>query len=210
MKKLDLRKELKYLYTPSSKKIESVDVPAFQFVMVDGKIETGMSPGTSPGFQEAMQALYGISFTLKFNSKLSKENPIAYPVMALEGLWWVEDGQFDITKPGNWHWTLMMLQPDHITEALFEGALHQVVEKRGDSPTLARVRFESFSEGLAMQTMHIGPYTAEPATIEKMHTYAREKGYRLRGKHHEIYLGDPRRSAPEKLKTILRQPVEKI
>ncbi len=210
MKKLDLRKELKYLYTPSSKKIESVDVPAFQFVMVDGKIEPGMSPGTSSGFHEAMQALYGISFTLKFNSKLSKENPIAYPVMALEGLWWVEDGQFDITKPGNWHWTLMMLQPDHITEALFEKALHQVVEKRGDSPTLARVRFENFKEGLAMQTMHIGPYAAEPATIEKMHAYAREKGYRLRGKHHEIYLGDPRRSAPEKLKTILRQPVDKI
>jgi hypothetical protein len=214
MKKLDLRKELKWLYQPSSKKIEIVKVPRFQFIMVNGKIEKGQSPGTSPAFQEAMQALYGISYTLKFMSKLDNKNPIDYSVMALEGLWWTEDGTFDISKPGNWHWTLMMLQPNHITETMFEKALHQVVEKHGDSPSLAKVRFDSFEEGHCVQTMHIGPYATEPATVERMHAFLQENGYRdrvgLGGKHHEIYLGDPRRADPAKLRTVLRHPAEKI
>jgi hypothetical protein len=214
MKKLDLRKDLKYLYQPSSKEIETVEVPAFKFVLVDGKIEKGKSPGTSPAFAEATQAMYGISYTLKFMSKLDNGNPIDYAVMALEGLWWVEDGRFDIAKPGNWHWTLMMLQPDHISETMFEKALHQVVEKRGDSPALAKVRIESFKEGLCVQTMHIGPYATEPATVERMHDFMKDNGLRdrvgLGGKHHEIYLGDPRKADPSKLKTVLRHPVEKV
>jgi hypothetical protein len=214
MKKLDLRKDLKYLYQPSSKKIELVKVPKFKFVMVDGKIEKGQNPGTSPAFAEAMQALYGISYTLKFSSKLDKKNPIDYPVMALEGLWWIEDGTFDISKPGNWHWTLMIIQPNHITESMFESALHKVVEKKGDSPALAKVRFDSFEEGLCVQTMHIGPYATEPVTVERMHAFLQENGYRdrvgLGGKHHEIYIGDPRKADPSKLKTVLRHPVEKI
>jgi hypothetical protein len=214
MKKLDLRKELKYLYQPSCKKVELVKVPKLQFVMVDGKIEKGKSPGTSPAFAEATQAMYGISYTLKFSSKLDKKNPIDYPVMALEGLWWIEDGTFDITKPGNWHWTLLMLQPDHITEEMFESALHKVVEKRGDSSALAKVRFESFEEGLCVQTMHIGPYAAEPPTVQRMQAFMQENGYRdlvgLGGKHHEIYMGDPRRADPAKLKTVLRHPVRQV
>jgi hypothetical protein len=151
---------------------------------------------------------------LKFASKLDEKNPVDYPVMALEGLWWIEDGTFDITKPGNWHWTLLMLQPDHITEIMFETALHKVVEKRGDSPALAKVRFEPFEEGLCVQIMHIGPYATEPATVERMHAFMQENGYRdrvgLGGKHHEIYLGDPRKADPSKLKTVLRHPVEKV
>ena len=214
MKKLDLKKDLKYLYQPSAKKVELVKVPKFKFIMIDGKIEKGKSPGTSPAFAEATQAMYGISYTLKFASKLDKKNPIDYPVMALEGLWWVEDGIFDITKPGNWHWTLMMLQPDHITEEMFETALHKVVEKKGDSPALAKIRFESFEEGLCVQTMHIGPYATEPATVERMKEYMKENGLRdrvgLGGKHHEIYLSDPRKADPSKLKTVLRHPVEKV
>jgi hypothetical protein len=214
MKKLDLKKDLKYLYQPSAKKVELVKVPKFQFVMVDGKIEKGMSPGTSPSFAEATQALYGIAYTLKFASKLDKKNPIDYPVMALEGLWWIEDGTFDIAKPGNWHWTVMIMQPDHITEAMFESALHKVVEKKGDSPSLAKVRLGTFEEGLCVQTMHIGPYATEPATVDRMHAFMQENGYRdrvgLGGKHHEIYLGDPRKADPSKLKTVLRHPVEKV
>jgi len=213
MKKLDLRKELKYLYQPSSKKIEIVKVPKFKFVMVDGKVEKWKSPGTSPAFAEAMQALYGISYTLKFTSKLEEKNPIDYPVMALEGLWWIENGTFDIAKPGNWRWTVMIMQPAHITEAMFESAVHKVVEKRGDSPSLAKVRFESFEEGLCAQTMHIGPYATEPATVARMQAFMKENGLRdrvgLGGKHHEIYLGDPRKADPAKLKTVLRHPVEK-
>ena len=206
MQKLDLRKELKYLYAPSAKKVEVVEVPNFQFIMLDGRIEPGETPETSKGFRQAFEALYGVSFTLKFNSKLRKDNPIDYTVMALEGLWWVEGGEFDINVKGNWCWTMMMVQPDHISSELYAEAVEHVRKKR-DNPALSLLRFERFHEGLSMQIMHVGPYSSEPATIDKMHAYAAENGYALRGKHHEIYLGDPRRAAPEKLKTILRQPI---
>ena len=206
MIELDLRKQWKHLYAPSAKKVELVDVPEFKFVMIDGRIEPGEAPGTSPGFGEAMIALYGAAYTLKFMSKLRKTDPIDYPVMALEGLWWVEDGVFDITVKDNWVYTLMIMQPDHITPELFAEALVQAAKKR-PSPALARLRLETFREGLCVQTMHLGPYDTEPATIEKMKLWAAENGYRLTGKHHEIYMGDPRRTQPEKLKTVLRHPV---
>ena len=119
MKTLDLKKDLKYLYQPSAKKPEILTVPLMQFIMLDGAIEKGKEPGNSPQFRENMMALYGISYTLKFMSKLRKKNPINYPVMALEGLWWVEDGFFDITVKDNWFYTVMMLQPDHIDAEMF-------------------------------------------------------------------------------------------
>jgi hypothetical protein len=207
MGKLDLRKQFKYLYAPSAKKVEVVDVPRFQFAMVDGQIEAGRGPEDSPAFQEALEALYGISYTLKFASKLRKQDPLDYTVMALEGLWWVEGGGFDITRPAGWRWTLMIMQPDHITVEMYEDALRQLRQKKGERPGFSRLRFESFQEGLCMQTMHVGPYAEEPATMARMHAFAQENGYRLRGKHHEIYLGDPRRASPEKIKTVLRQPI---
>lgn len=209
MIKLDLRKELKHLYNPSAKKVELVEVPRFKFLMVDGAIELGLAPGSSPNFQEAMQALYGAAYTLKFMSKLRKEDPVDYPVMASEGLWWVEDGQFDINRKDNWVYTLMILQPDHITEDMFQEALGQLREKKGDLAAFSRLRLEEFEEGLCVQIMHIGPYATEPATKGKMEAFALEKGYTLCGKHHEIYLGNPLRAEPEKLKTVLRQPVAK-
>ncbi|MBK8045659.1 MAG: GyrI-like domain-containing protein [Anaerolineales bacterium] len=211
MTKLDLRKELKQFYAPSAKAVAVVDVPAFQFAMVDGAIEPGSEPGKSPAFSEALSALYGISYTLKFMSKLRAENPIDYSVMALEALWWVADGDFfNIEKKDNWLWRAMILQPDHITQAMFEEEKAQVRKKRGDTPSLAKLRLETFTEGLALQIMHIGPYADEPATVAKMDAFAAEHGYRKRGTHHEIYLGDPMRSDPAKLKTILRHPIEKI
>jgi hypothetical protein len=209
MAELDLRKQWKHLYMPSAKKVELVDVPEFKFVMIDGRIEPGEAPGTSPGFEEAMTALYGAAYTLKFMSKLRKENPIDYPVMALEGLWWVEDGQFDITVKDNWVYTLMIMQADHITPAMFAEAVAQAAKKR-PNPALSRLRLESFREGLCVQIMHIGPYDTEPATIERMQRWAEENGYRMVGKHHEIYMGDPRRADPAKLKTVLRHPVERV
>jgi hypothetical protein len=208
MKKLDLRSELKYLYSPSAKKVEIVDVPKFNFAMMDGEIEPGETPGTSQEYQNAIGALYGVSFTLKFMSKLRKKSPVDYTVMALEGLWWTESGEFDFKKKEPWKWTMVIMQPQHITKEMFQEALQQVRKKR-DSPALSRIRLESFREGLSMQIMHVGPYAEEPRTIEKMHDFARENGYALCGKHHEIYLGDPRRAKPEKLRTILRQPVSK-
>ena len=214
MKVLDLKKQYKYLYQPSAKKIETVQVPRLQFVMVDGAIEKGSEPGKSPAFAEATQALYSLAYTLKFMLKKRKTNAIDYPVMALEGLWWVEDGMFDITVKDNWFYTLMIMQPDMITPELFEEAREQVRKKKGDSAALSKARLAFFEEGLCVQVMHLGPYATEPATIDRMREYIRENGYRdcvgLGGKHHEIYLGDPRKANSAKLKTVLRHPVEKI
>jgi hypothetical protein len=214
MKTLDFKKDLKDLYMPSARRVEMVQVPRLQFAMIDGAIEKGFEPGNSRSFQEATQALYSISYTLKFMLKKRKTNAIDYSVMALEGLWWVEDGVFDITVKDNWFYTLMILQPDIITKDLFEEGLEQVRKKRGDSPALSTVCLLNFEEGLCMQTMHIGPYATEPATVEQMRVFAQVNGYRdrvgLGGKHHEIYLGDPRKADPAKLKTVLRHPLEKL
>ena len=213
MKILDLRKQYKHLYQPSAKKTEAIQIPRLQFAMIDGAIEKGQAPGTSPGFQEATQALYGLSYTLKFMLKKRKTNAIDYPVMALEGLWWVEDGMFDITIKDNWFYTLMMMQPDVITKELFEEARQQVRKKRGDSEMLSKARLAHFEEGLCVQVMHIGPYATEPATIERMKEFMQENGLQdnvgPNGKHHEIYLSDPRKAAPDKMKTVLRHPVVK-
>ena len=208
MDKLDLRKQYKQLYLPPANQVVVVQVPAFQYAMIDGAIEPDESPGTSPAFQQVMQALYGVTYTLKFMSKLRKENPIDYKVMTLEGLWWVEDGEFDITKPGNWCYTLMILQPDHISQGMYQEALAQLRVKK-PNPALDKLRLETFEEGLCIQTMHSGPYADEMATIARMDAFAQEKGYTLHGKHHEIYMGDPRRGDPAKLKTVLRHPVRK-
>ena len=215
MKILDLKKQFKYLYQPSAKKIEIVQVPRLQFAMVDGAIEKGYGPGNSPGFQEAVQALYGLSYTLKFTLKKRKLEPIDYPVMALEGLLWLTVGDvFDINIKDNWSYTLMIMQPDPITQELFEEGRAQVRKKRGDTAALSRLQLGFFEEGLCAQVMHIGPYATEPATMERMHEFMKENGYRdcvgQGGKHHEIYLGDPRKADPAKLKTVLRHPIEKI
>ena len=213
MKTLDLRKQYKNLYQPSAKKIETVQVPNLQFAMIDGAIEKGSEPGKSQQFAEATQALYGLSYTLKFMLKKRKTNAIDYPVMALEGLWWVEDGMFDITIKDNWFYTLMMMQPDVITKELFEEARQQVRKKRGDSEMLSKARLAHFEEGLCVQVMHIGPYATEPTTIKRMKEFMQENGLQdnvgPNGKHHEIYLSDPRKAAPDKMKTVLRHPVVK-
>jgi len=213
MKTLDLKKDLKRFYLPSAKKPEIIEVPRFQFAMIDGAIEKGSEPGKSPAFAEATQTLYSIAYTLKFMLKKRKTNAIDYPVMALEGLWWVKDGRFDITVKDNWLYTLMILQPEVITPAIFAEGLAEVKRKRGDSPSLSKLRLGSFEEGLTIQMMHIGPYATEPATLAMMLAFATEQGYHdrvgLGGKHHEIYLGDPRKADPSKLKTVLRHPIKK-
>ena len=214
MEKLDLKKDLKYLYAPSVKKIEIVDVPPLNFIMIDGAIEPVQAPGTSPLFAENMQAIYGAAYTLKFSLKLNKENPLDYPVMALEGLWWIEDGTFDLQKPGNWKYTVMIMQPDRVTPEIFADMLAQLRKKKGDQPAFAHLRLQRFHEGLCVQAMHIGLYATEPETVTKMQSYMEANGCKdlvgLGGKHHEIYLGDPRRADPSKLKTVLRHPVKRV
>ncbi len=214
MKILDLKKQLKPLYFPSAKTVEIIQIPRMQFAAIDGAIEKGQEPGTSPGFAERMQALYGIAYTLKFMLKKRKKAPVDYPVMALEGLWWIKGGRFEITKKDNWLYTVMIMQPDIITPAIFREGIEELRKKRGDNPALKRLRLERFEEGLCVQTMHIGSYADEPATVERMRAFAAASGYRdcveRGGKHHEIYLGDPRRGDPARLKTVLRHPVERI
>ncbi len=213
MKTLDLKKEFKYLYAPSAKKAEIVKVPKLQFAMIDGVIEKGKEPGNSPAFAEATQALYSISYTLKFMLKKRKTNAIDYPVMPLEGLWGIQDVNVDVGKKDNWSFTLMILQPDVITKDIFAEGMEQVRKKKGDSPELSKVRLSHFEEGVCAQMMHIGPYATEPATIEIMRAFAAENGYRdnvgPNGLHHEIYLGDPRKANPAKLKTVVRHPLKK-
>ena len=214
MKKLDLKKDLKQFFMPSAKKVVAIEVPEFKFLMIDGAIEPDMEPGNSPLFEENMQAMYGVAYTLKFMIKKREVDPIDYPVMAMEGLWDARDGKFDINVKDNWDYTLMILVPDLITQDLVDQAIAQAREKKGDSPAFDRLRLDTFEEGLCVQTMHIGPYATEPETLERMQAFMEENGYQdqvgLGGLHHEIYIGDPRRAAPEKLKTVLRHPVKRV
>ncbi len=209
MEKLDLKKDFKHLYNPSAKAPQLVDVPRLSFLRISGAIEPGQAPGVSPLFQENMQALYSAAYTLKFALKQRPENPIDYPVMALEGLWWVEDGHFDIQIKDNWFYTVQIMQPDQITPELFAEALVKLRKKKGELEAFSRLRLEPFHEGLSVQMLHIGPYDAEPATVEKMDAYIQAEGLQKTGQHHEIYLGNPLLADPSKLKTILRHPVTK-
>ncbi len=214
MKTLDLKKDYKYLYSPSSRKVEIVQIPCLNFVMIDGAIEKGQGPSTSPIFQEMVGALYGIAYTLKFMLKLRKTHAVNFPVMALEGLWWIKDGDFTLSKQDNWLFTLMILQPDLITQDVFQEGLKELRRKRGDQPIFAKLKLVQFEEGLCMQYMHIGPYSTELASVDMMKAFALENGYvdlvGRGGKHHEIYMGDPRKANPDKLKTILRHPLTKV
>lgn len=201
MAKLDLKKELRHLYLPSAAEVSLVDVPELWFAMIDGSGD----PNGSPAFEAAVGALYAVSFTAKFLVKA--EGALDYVVMPLEGLWWMDDmAQFSLDRKHEWLWTLMILQPDYVTAEVFQDALAQARGKR-DEPALAQVRFEAFREGLSAQVLHLGPYSDEGPTVARLHAFIVEQGYRPHGRHHEIYFGDPRRCAPDKLKTILRQPV---
>ena len=204
---LDLKKQYKHLYQPPAGKVQVVDVPELQFVMIDGAIEPGQEPGTSPGFTQVIGALYGAAYTLKFALKKRSQDPIDYPVMALEGLWRIESGEFDINVKDNWGYTLMILVPDGVMPEDFAAAVAQL-DKKKPNPANARLRLERFREGPCVQALHVGPYATEPDTLEKMRTFAQANGYRLRHGHHEIYMGDPRQADPSKLKTVLRYPVE--
>lgn len=208
MEKIDLKRVYKHLYSPSAANPSIVQVPDLPIVAIDGRIELGQSPSDSPQFVESIQAIYGAAFTLKFASKLRKENPIDYSVMPLESLWSTDSGTITFPMSEAWNFTLYIVQPEHITGQMFAEAIEKIRAKK-DSPALAKLRFARFEEGECVQIMHIGPYSAELPTVEKLHAFARDEGYDLLGRHHEIYISDPSRTAPEKLKTIIRQPVRR-
>lgn len=202
MPKLDMRKQLGTLYDARPEPA-LVEVPAMNFLMIDG---TG-DPNTAEGYQQATEALFSLSYALKFAIK--KAGGPDYGVMPLEGLWWVDDlAALDREHKENWRWTSMIMQPEPVTAELVERARAELSKKKR-LPSLDRLRFERFEEGSAAQVLHVGPYADEWPTIERLHSFAQDKGYELRDKHHEIYLNDSRRAAPDRLKTILRHPVRK-
>ncbi|HET6452541.1 MAG TPA: GyrI-like domain-containing protein [Spirochaetia bacterium] len=202
MKTIDLKKDLKPLYSASAARPALVQVPSMGCLMVDG-----IGAPESGAFQEAVGSLYSVAYTLKFTFK--KEHSIDYPVMALEGLWSTDDPEnWRAARRETWRWTLFIVLPDVVTAAHVKKAVADA-KKKAKFPEFPPVRFERFTEGRSAQVLHVGPYATEGATIDRLHAFVREQGCRLRGRHHEIYLGDPQRSAPEKLRTILRHPVEK-
>lgn len=202
MRKVDLKKELKRLYNPSAKEVSVVDVPPMNFLMVDGKGD----PNTSPEYADALEALYAVSYAIKFKIKKTQDG-VDYAVMPLEGLWWTDDmREFSVEDKDAWKWTAMIMQPEeYVSEELFEEVKIEVERKKGLSAT-PRMRFGAFREGLSAQTMHHGPFSEEGPTIEKIHRSIEERGGKPYGKHHEIYLSDLSRTKPERLKTVIRQP----
>ena len=202
MAKTDWKKELKELYSPPRKPV-MVDVPEMNFLMVDGAGD----PNTAKAYQESIEVLYAMSYTLKFMVKF--EDPEHdYTVMPLEGLWWGEDEAYLKGDKDAFKWTSMIMQPAPVKKKLVVKAIEQVKEKR-DPVALPKCRFESFHEGLSAQIMHIGSFSEEGPTVAKVHAYIEEKGFKINGKHHEIYLSDFRRTKPERLKTVIRQPFSK-
>ena len=201
MEKIDLKKELKAFYNPTAKDVTLIDVPRMNFIMIDGQ-----GAPESPQFAQSIAALYPIAYGIKFDKK--RTDGIDYGVMPLEGLFWAEDMAVFMPETADrnqWQWTLMIMQPDFVTRKDFENAV-AASKKKKDNPLIDKVRFENFTEGKAAQIMHIGPYSAEGPNIQKLHHKIAGIGGKLSGKHHEIYLSDPRRAAPDKMKTVVRQP----
>jgi hypothetical protein len=203
MEKLDLKKQWKQLYAGKAGVVVAVDVPPLTYLTVDGEGD----PNTSQSFQDAVEALYSLSYTLKFTLKKSLR-AIDYGVMPLEGLWWADDPRdFHLADKSRWKWTAMIVQPEFIARAQVDAAFEQVRKKKNPA-ALDRVRFETLTEGASAQVLYLGPFADEGPTIQRMHDFIHAAGKELRGKHHEIYLSDLRRTTPAKLKTILRQPME--
>lgn len=210
MEKFDFKKEYKDLYMPKTEP-SIVTVPEMKFIAVRGSGD----PNTSAEYKQAMEILYGLSFTIKM-SKMNGSQPdgyFEYVVPPLEGFWAVNDGIFDglnITDKSKFHWISVIRQPDFVTESVFEQARAEAEKKK--KTDMSKAEFITVSEGLCVQSMHIGSYDSEPSTILKMREFAEKNGYsedlsdtRL---HHEIYLSDPRRCAPERLKTVIRHPIK--
>lgn len=201
MEKIDLKKKLRHLYKASAKEVVLVDVPPLKYLMIDGQGD----PNTAQAYADAVEALFSVSYAIKFIYKKGEE-AIDYVVMPLEGLWWAEDmSRFSTENKADWLWTMMILQPDFVTQAVVEQAMHDV-QKKKELTAIPKLSFKTFTEGTCAQILHIGPFAEEGPTIQRVHKFIDERGT-LTGKHHEIYLSDIRRANPAKWRTIIRQPV---
>lgn len=206
MSKIDFKKELKHLYRPSARAFSVVEVPPMHFLMVDGHGD----PNTAQEYQDALEALYAVAYKLKFLSKRRMEKD--YVVPPLEGLWWAEDMEVFSSQRDKsaWDWTMMIMQPDWISAEMASDVV-ELVAKQKDLPALPKLRLERYDEGLSVQILHIGSYDDEGPTLDRMHwEFIPQNGYEMHRKHHEIYLSDARKVAPEKLRTVLRQPVRRV
>ncbi len=201
--KVDYKKSLKEFYSAIAAEPAVVQVPKMQFLMIDGHGD----PNTSKKYTDAIQALYPLAYAIKFICKRKYDSD--FGVMPLEGLWWAENMEaFDMVDKSNWLWTVMIMQPEVVSEDIFEQAIEQVSAKKSLS-SLAKIRFEAYEEGRAAQILHVGPYAEEQPTIQNLHNFIKQQGGILEVSHkhhHEIYLSDPRLSEPSKIKTIIRQP----
>lgn len=204
MEKIEWKKTYKDLFFPPKDPV-LIEMPPMHYLMIDGHGD----PNTAQAYKDAIEVLFSLSYAIKFSIK--KEMAIDYSVFPSEGLWWVEDmTQFTTEDKSSWDWTMIIAQPDLVDKERIERVRLEVMKKKKDLDALGQVRFELFHEGLSVQLMHVGPYSAEGPNIACMHAFIQENGYVANGKHHEIYLSDVRRTAPEKLKTVLRQPVCKV
>lgn len=204
METYDVKKDQRTLYAPRAGEITIVDVPEFSYLCVDGR----GNPNTADAYRNAVEALYSVSYGVRFAAK--RELARVHVVAPLEGLWWADDlTAFSARAKDDWQWTMMIHQPDWITPDMVAAAIATAGAKK-TLPALDLVRFERLAEGLSVQTLHVGSYDDEAPLIERMHEHATAHGHQLRGKHHEIYLSDPRRVEPAKLKTVLRQPVTPV
>ncbi len=198
--KTDFKKDLKHLYNPSAKTVSEVVVPAINFLMIDGQ----GSPGECQAYTDAIQTIFPVAYALKF--AIRKSAGFDFGVLPLEGLWWADDmNDFVNGNRDNWLWTIMIMQPDVVTKELFIQTLAEVKTKK-KLAAVDRIRFESYSEVRSAQLMHLGPFAAEGPNIARIHQFIQDQGGKPSGKHHEIYLSDIRKVAPEKMKTVLRQP----
>ncbi|MGE4485385.1 MAG: GyrI-like domain-containing protein [Oscillospiraceae bacterium] len=205
----DYKKEYKDLYLPKTAPVK-IRVPPMTFIMADGAGDPNLEGGA---YQNAVGLLYALSYTIKMSRK-AKSAPAGYfdyVVPPLEGLWWMADGfpGVDYSRKSDFRWISMIRQPEFVTPEVFDWACGEVRRKKGADPSAARL--ETLDEGLCVQCMHIGPFDDEPATAAKMEVYIKENSLindigSVR-RHHEIYLGDPRRGDPAKMKTVLRIPV---
>lgn len=201
MEKMDLKKQLKHLYQPEANQVILVDVPALNYLMVDGEGD----PNTAQSYADAVDVLFSVAYTIKF---MVKKGTLAidYGVMPLEGLWWADDmSKFSTADKSGWQWSMMIMQPNFVTEEIVQQAIMDVQKKKSPA-AISKIRFESLLEGKCAQTLYIGPFSEEGPTIERLHQFIDAKG-KLAGKHHEIYLSDIRKADPAKWKTIIRQPM---
>lgn len=200
MAKIDYKRVYADLYKPSAKAFSTVEIPPLQYLMIDGRGD----PNIAQAYQDALEALFALAYAVKF---ALKGRDLDHVVMPLEGLWWTPDmADFTDEDKSSWLWTMMIMQPPEVDDALLAAAREQAATKK-DPVALPKVRLETLEEGLAAQILYLGAYADEAPTIQRLHDYIEAQRCERYGKHHEIYLSDPRRTAPERLKTVIRQPM---